>query len=171
MIEAGVVVPICRRADGVLRLVLVRRGERGRHGGQLAFPGGKREAGDASLLDTALRETCEEIGLGKEQIQVLAPLPVLTTQSSGFCITPFLVRVTPPPQWRWQAGEIAEVIEAPLAEMADPEAHGEALEPWPGSAELRRVAFYRVGPHRLWGVSYRILQPLLPRLLAGEWDC
>ena len=40
------------------------------------------------------------------------------------------------------------------------------FEPWP---EPRLIEFYRVGPHRLWGASYRILQPLLPRLLAGEW--
>jgi 8-oxo-dGTP pyrophosphatase MutT (NUDIX family) len=170
VIEAAVMVPVCRRKDGELRLIVVRRGERGRHGGQLAFPGGKREFGDTSLLDTALRETREEIGLPASQIQVLDSLPTVETQGSGFRISPFLAGVEPPEQWCHQSGEIEEVIEVRVGELAQPDARGEGPQHSPDWPTPRIVPFYRVGRYRLWGVSYRILHPLLPRLVAGDWS-
>ena len=162
-------VPLFRDAEGRVRLVIVRRAAGGLHGGQLAFPGGKRDPGDATLLATALREAREEIGLDPATVEVLAELAAVEVQVTGHRITPFLARVARPREWQADRREIAEVLEVPLAELARPESHGESLErfgPWP---EPRLIAWYRVGPHRLWGASYRILRPVLPRLLAGEW--
>ena len=59
IIEAAVLVPIFRRADGVSRVALIRRSDHGVHGGELGFPGGKREPADRTFLETALRETSE----------------------------------------------------------------------------------------------------------------
>ncbi len=162
-------VPVYRDATGSLRLVLVRRGEGGIHGGQLAFPGGKREPQDASLQATALRETHEEVGLPINQVQVLTKLPVIVTMVSSFRITPFLGRIHPPARWLLQSSEIAEVLDVAVADLLAPEAH--ATEEWklPGWTSPRPISFYRVGPYALWGASYRIVQPLLPRLLANEW--
>lgn len=167
--DAAVLVPIYRDAVGELRLVLVRRSEGGLHGGQLAFPGGKREPGDRSAFDTALREAAEETGLDPRRVEVLAELPVLETRTTNFRIAPFLARVIPPERWRPPPAEVAEVIEVRLADLVRPEAHGESVERFPTWPGPRTIEFYRVGPHRLWGVSYRILHPLLPRLAAGEW--
>ena len=167
--ESAVLVPVFRNAAGEATLVLVHRGAFGVHGGQLAFPGGKREPTDASLLATALRETEEEIGLPATAIEVLAALPPVQTRTSGFRIAPFLARVVPPPTWRFSAPEIAGVLEVPLRHLADPANAGQ--EPWyfSGQPTPELISFWRVGPHHLWGASYRILLPLLPRLLAGEW--
>ena len=63
LVESAVLAPVYSRSAGSLRLVFIRRGPRGIHGGQIAFPGGRREPGDADLLATALREAHEEIGL------------------------------------------------------------------------------------------------------------
>jgi 8-oxo-dGTP pyrophosphatase MutT (NUDIX family) len=167
--ESAVLVPAFRGTDGELRLVLVRRGEHGLHGGQLAFPGGKCEAEDASPLDTATREAREEVGLAGDEIEILAHLPAVETLATGFRIVPFLARVTPPAQWRCQEGEIAEVLEVKVRDLARPEARGEDVLRFPTWREPLPISFYRVGPHRLWGASFRILEPLLPRLLAGEW--
>ena len=167
--EAAVLVPIFRDAASELRLVLVLRAEGGLHGGQLAFPGGKREPGDRTALDAALREAAEETGLDPRRVVVLAELPVLETRTTNFRIAPFLARVERPEHWRPAPDEIAEVIEVPVAELIRPEAHGESIERFPTWPEPRAIGFYRVGPHRLWGATYRILQPLLPRLAAGEW--
>jgi len=167
--DAGVMVPLYRDHAGDLRLVLIRRTEGGIHGGQLAFPGGKRDPGDASALDGALRETREEIGLAPEAIEVLEQLPVFETRTTGFRIHPFLARIARPRAWITAPGEVEEVLEPRIQDLADPEAHGETdmkLPAWPQSA---RVAFYRVGPYMLWGASYRIFHPLLPRIVAGEW--
>jgi hypothetical protein len=91
--------------------------------------------------------------------------------ATGFRVAPFLGRLAgPPPTWRRQETEIAEILEVPVDDLARAEAHGEEvweLDAWP---EPRRVAFYRIGPHKLWGATYRIVEPLLPRLLGGEWE-
>jgi 8-oxo-dGTP pyrophosphatase MutT (NUDIX family) len=169
LIEAAVLVPVYRGDDGEVRLVVVRRGEGGIHSGLLAFPGGKPDPGDRSLLETALREAREEIGITHERIEILADLPGVETMTTGFLISPFLARITPLKQWQRDEREIAEIIEVKLSELAHPEAHGEDVRQLPGWPEPRRTPFYRVGPYQLWGATYRILHPLLPRLLAEEW--
>ena len=168
-IESAVLVPLYRDGAGALRLVVIRRAPGGIHGGQLGFPGGKPEPGDASPFATALREAEEEIGLPHSAVTRLADLPAVFTQATGYNIDPFLARIVRPPRWRLDPREVDEVLEPSLDELARPEAHGESLERLPRSDEPVRIAFYRIGPHRLWGASYRILHPLLPRLRAGEW--
>jgi hypothetical protein len=86
-------------------------------------------------------------------------------------IAPFLGRLAgPPPTWRRQPTEIDEIIEVPLEDLTRPGAHAE--EDWhlPGWPAPRRMPFYWLGPHKLWGATYRIVHPLIPRLLAGEWE-
>ncbi|MCA9972869.1 MAG: CoA pyrophosphatase [Anaerolineales bacterium] len=170
MKDAAVLVPLYRDANGRFHLVLVQRSAGGNHAGQLAFPGGKRDAADASLLATALREAHEEIGLPPAHVQLLAELPVAETRTSGFRIAPFLARIVPPPGgWRPHPREIAAVLDVPLADLLAPGAHDDTpwqLPAWPAP---RCEPCYHVGPHRLWGVTYRILHPLLPRLRAEEW--
>jgi 8-oxo-dGTP pyrophosphatase MutT (NUDIX family) len=153
-----------------VRLVLVRRGPRGVHGGQLALPGGRREPEDPDLLATALREAEEEIGLEGATVEMLAALPIVETATTGFRIAPFLGRLPgPPPAWRRQESEIAEVLEVPIDDLAHPETHREEPMQLAGWPEPRLIPCYRIGEHRLWGATYRIVHPLLPRLLAGEW--
>ncbi|MBO2011894.1 NUDIX hydrolase [Hymenobacter negativus] len=168
--ESAVLIPVFRNASGEATLVLVRRGDHGVHGGQLAFPGGKRDPTDASLLGTALRETEEEIGLPAPAIEVLAALPPVQTRTSGFHIAPFLARIVPPLTWRFSQPEIAEVLEVPLRHFTDPANAGQELWHFPSQPTPELISFWRVGPHHLWGASYRMLLPLLPRLLAGEWE-
>lgn len=169
IVEAASLVPIFKGGDGEPRVVLVRRTEWGIHGGQLAFPGGKRDAEDPTLLDTALREAWEEIGLPREAVAVLAALPSLETPT-GFRIQPYLARIVRPPGWRRDEREVAEILEVTLRDLLIPEAQGEEMVTLPGWPGPRRFPFTRVGRHVLWGATYRTLHPLLPRLLAGEWE-
>jgi 8-oxo-dGTP pyrophosphatase MutT (NUDIX family) len=166
--DAAVLAPVYRDAAGLLRMIFIRRTDRGIHGGQIAFPGGRREAGDASYLDTALREAAEEIGLDPAAARVLAELPLITTYSSGFRIHPFLARVRPS-AWRPQAEEVTEVLDVAVEELAREDLRGESEERFPGREGPVRVEYLRLGPHRLWGATWRIVQPLVPRLMAGEW--
>jgi 8-oxo-dGTP pyrophosphatase MutT (NUDIX family) len=170
-IESAVLVPIFRDALGELRIVLVVRGARGLHGGQLALPGGKRDPGDRSLLDTALRETEEEIGLPRRKIEILAQLDTIDTRTTGFRVQPFLGRVHAPRQWRPAQGEITQVITPPVATLADPKARHErelSFPTWPRPRRVECVAL--VGDQLLWGLTLRLLDPLLPRLIANEWQ-
>lgn len=168
--ESAVLVPVYRDAHGELKIVLVRRSEGIVHGGQIALPGGKREPGDRTARETALREVREEIGIGAEAIRIIAQLPVEKTLSTGFSISPFLGRIKPPAVWHHAEQEVAEVLEIRLGSLLQTDAHGEALEYLPGWPAPRRIAFYRIGRHRLWGATYRILRPLVTRLTAGEWE-
>jgi 8-oxo-dGTP pyrophosphatase MutT (NUDIX family) len=167
--EAAVLVPVYRRPDGELVVVLVRRVQSGVHGGQLALPGGQRDPGDAGLAATALREAEEELGLAADQVELLAALPVVETRTTGFRVAPFLARLAGPVSWRRQEGEVAEVVELWVAELARPEARAEEVRAFPTWPAPRRVRLWRVGGYEVWGVTYRILEPLVPRLLAGEW--
>ena len=162
-------VPLYRDSEGDLRIVLIRRGEGGLHGGQLAFPGGKRDPGDATMLDTALREVAEEIGLARGVIDVIAALEPFETRTTGFRIHPFLARVERPKTWNVAVAEVAEVLEPPLAAFG-PGSH--ATEEWQlkGWPRPYTISYYRIGEHQLWGATYRILHALLPRLVAGEWE-
>lgn len=152
-----------------MQLVLVVRGEHGLHGGQIALPGGVHAPDDADLLATALREAEEEIGLPRSSVEVLDRLPEVDVPT-GFTITPFLGRLAVTPTvWRPQEREIAEVLTVPVADLARQDLRGEeawALPVWPAP---RQIQFVRLGRHKLWGATYRILDALVPRLLAGEW--
>ena len=168
--EAAVLVPVFRGGDGDLVVVLLRRTDGGVHGGQIAFPGGKRDEGDPSPLDTALREAREEINLDPSGVSVLEVLPVVDTITTGFRIHPFLARVSPPRVWRPDPREVAEIIETTIAGLLDPAAHGTEVWSFPEWPTPRRIRYIRVGAHKVWGATYRILHPLLPRIVSGEWE-
>jgi 8-oxo-dGTP pyrophosphatase MutT (NUDIX family) len=168
--DAAILVPVYRSRDGELRIVMVLRSAGGVHGGQVAFPGGKRDHTDLSMLETALREAREEVGLTTDRVEVLAHFPAIETHTTGYRVFPFLARIIPPVQWQRAEREIADILDVGLSELVRPEAHGATIERFSTWQESAEVPFYRVGSHRLWGLSYRILHPLIPRLIAGEWD-
>jgi 8-oxo-dGTP pyrophosphatase MutT (NUDIX family) len=169
LVDSAVLAPLYRAEDGRLRLVFIRRSPFGRHGGQIAFPGGRREPEDADLLTTALREAEEEIGLDRDSVEVLVALPVVETIATGFRVAPFLGRLnSPPPVWRRQEREIDEILEVPLADLLHPEAH--AVETWqlPGWPEPREIPFYRIGEYKLWGITYQIVASIRDYLAEHE---
>jgi 8-oxo-dGTP pyrophosphatase MutT (NUDIX family) len=158
LVDSAVLAPIYRDPQGRLRLVFIRRGPHGLHGGQIAFPGGRHEPEDASLLATALREAEEEVGLDPATVDVLTALPVIETIATGFRVAPFLGRLTiTPPTWRRQETEIDEILEVAIDDLTPPDAH--AVENWQldGWPEPREIPFYRIGPYKLWGATYRIV--------------
>jgi 8-oxo-dGTP pyrophosphatase MutT (NUDIX family) len=160
LIESAVLAPLYRDPRGDLRLVFIRRGPGGRHGGQIAFPGGRREAEDATLLATALREAEEEVGLNPAQVEILTQLPTIETVATGFRVAAFLGKLNgAPPTWRRQETEIDEILEVRLEDLG-PEAH--VIEHWqlPGWPEAREIPFYWIGPYKLWGATYRIVEAI-----------
>lgn len=167
---AAVLVPVFRDNEGELRLVLVVRGERGVHGGQLALPGGKQEPDDSSPLETALREAEEEVGLARGDLDVLAALTPVDTHTTGFRVHPYLARVRPPKRWRFAPGEITGVITPQVHTLVDRAARQEELLTFPSWPEPRRIECITLEDgHMLWGLTLRLLDAIVPRLLAGEW--
>jgi 8-oxo-dGTP pyrophosphatase MutT (NUDIX family) len=121
------------------------------------------------MLDTALREVKEELGLLIDRTDVLAELPVVETRTTGYRVFPYLARIQVPGRWQLAEREIAEILDVKLRDLR-PNGHAKMIESFPAWQEPQQVSFYQVGRHRLWGLSYRILHPVIPRLMEGEWD-
>lgn len=83
---------------------------------------------------------------------------------------PYLARIAVPDKWQIAEREIAEIVDVTLNDLMTPGGHDKMIERFPTWQKAEQVAYYRVGEHRLWGLSYRILQPIIPRLVAGEWE-
>jgi 8-oxo-dGTP pyrophosphatase MutT (NUDIX family) len=170
MIDAAILIPVYRSDEGDLHIVMILRNAGGVHGGQVAFPGGKHDPQDETMLDTALRETREELGLVVKRGDILAELPMMQTKTTGYRVFPYLARITLPYKWTIAEREIAEIIDVRLSDLTQPGAHDKMIDRFPTWERAEQVSFYRVGAHRLWGLSYRVLHPLIPRLMAGEWN-
>ena len=147
--------------DGAPYLLFTRRSsDLPVHRGEISFPGGSREVGDASLVETALRETHEELAIEPALVTVLGQLPPMLATISNFYIAPivgWLPEGLPP--LLPNAREVAEVIEAPLAALADPAIFHS--EQWNRGGQSHTVYFYDLGAYRIWGVTGAILRTLL----------
>lgn len=158
-----------RDAEGVLRILLLLRTDRGIHEGQLGLPGGRPEPGDRDVLATALREAQEEVGLPPEDVEVLAALDPLETMATGFRVYPFLGLIPADVTWRLQPDEVARLLTPAVEALGDPAAR--RLLPFTSSyfPDPLEVDGIDVEGHVLWGMTLRLLDDLVPRLLADEW--
>jgi 8-oxo-dGTP pyrophosphatase MutT (NUDIX family) len=168
--QAAVLAPVFRDAHGRLRLVLILRTDHGDHGGQLAFPGGRARADDPSLLATALREAYEEIGLAPDSVEVLAELPPVRSGATNLEVHAFLARVPAALDWVLDPDEVVEVLTPAVDELWDPAIRSELRFTSPRWPDGLLVDGIPVGDRVLWGMTLRLLDHLVPRLLAGEWD-
>jgi 8-oxo-dGTP pyrophosphatase MutT (NUDIX family) len=158
---AAVLLPLVERPPG-LGLILTRRAALLKHHpGQVAFPGGKLEPGDATPLAAALREAEEEIGLeaaGVEPLGALDPHETVT----GFLVTPFVGLVPEGFRPRPDPAEVEEVFEMPLAFALDPLNLQVHARRWQG--KLRRYYAIPYGPHYVWGATARMLKTFADRM-------
>jgi 8-oxo-dGTP pyrophosphatase MutT (NUDIX family) len=144
------------------RLILTRRASHlAHHPGQIAFPGGKVDAGDASPEAAALREAQEEVGLPGDDVQVLGRLAGHETVT-GFRITPILGVVRRPFVPVPEPGEVDEVFSVPLSHVLDPGRYRVERRRWRG--EWRRYYAVPYGPYYIWGATARILRGLADRV-------
>jgi len=132
------------------------------HPGQIAFPGGKLDATDASLEGCALREAREEVGLPPDSVQILGRLPPHETVT-GFVITPILALIHPFDPIP-EPGEVDEVFTVPLCHLIDPQRYTIEARRWQG--QTRRYYAVPWGPYYIWGATARILRSLAGRVAA-----
>ncbi len=169
MENAAVLAPVFRDAGGVLRILLLVRTDRGVHGGQLGLPGGRPEPGDRDFLATALRETQEEVGLSAEEVEVLAALEPLETMATGFRVHPFLGRIPGDSVFQPQPEEVAGLLTPSVESLGAVTARQQLRFTSNHFREPLDVEGIAIEGHVLWGMTLRLLDDLVPRLLAGEW--
>lgn len=160
---AAVLVPIIDRPVPTV-LLTQRSAALAKHSGQISFPGGKVDRGDANPLATALREAHEEIGLEHNRVQPLGYLDTYRT-GTGFSITPVVALVRPGFDLTVDPGEVADVFEVPFAFLMDPANHTRGMREWRG---VERT-FYAVpyGERYIWGATAGMIVNLYERLYGA----
>lgn len=157
---AAVLIPVVDRL--VPTVILTQRtADLASHAGQIAFPGGKIDAGDETPVGAALREAEEEIGLAPALVEPLGYLDLYLT-FSGFRILPTVARVAPGFALAPNRSEVAEVFEVPLEFLMAPENHQRKSRDWKGI-----IRHYYEIPYRdrhIWGVTAGILRNLYERI-------
>lgn len=166
---AAVLVPLVAHAAEVTVLLTRRTLTLRDHSGQVAFPGGRCEPGDHTAIDTALRETREEVGLEASGIEVIGSLPRYLT-GTGYHVTPIVGFVQAGLPVHPDPGEVAEVFEVPLAFLMDPQHHQQRRIDMPEGHRLFWAMPYRAidsqDEHFIWGATAAMLRNLY-RLLAA----
>lgn len=164
MVPAGVLVPFVKEADGTLSVLLTQRTMKVKdHKGQVSFPGGVTEEGDVSLLETALRETREEIGLDSARVKVMGRLRPYDT-ITGYRIHPFVGVLEGRPEVTPSDVEIEEVFFVDMDTLMDVSTFKESRVEWEG--KVYSVCAYEWGGPVIWGATANILTELIERMRA-----
>jgi 8-oxo-dGTP pyrophosphatase MutT (NUDIX family) len=162
--ESAVLVPLFISEGAVHVVFTERRHDLRRHAGEISFPGGRRDPGDETLVATALREACEEIGLPRDAVTVVGALEPVGTYVTNYAIYPFVGVLEAGMEWVIGETEVAQVLELSFDDLVA------------GAGERRMVrrgmAFkthtYEVDGHLIWGATARILADLLVRVRAAD---
>ena len=159
--RAGVLVPLFIK-NGELSVVLTQRTEDvEQHKGQISFPGGTMDKVDSTIVDAALREAWEEVGLPRASVEVLGLLSDFCTPS-GFCITPVVGLLPPNSSYVLNKTEVSEIFDVPISFFLDP--RNEQTEKRVRFDKMMNVCFYNYGIYKIWGATAEILRNFLQAL-------
>jgi 8-oxo-dGTP pyrophosphatase MutT (NUDIX family) len=151
---AAVLVPLINREDGLTVLFTERSRDLPDHPGQISFPGGRVEPGDADTGIAALREAEEEVGLKRERVTLLGRLEPYETVT-GYRVTPVVGWIEPPFEVRADPVEVADIFEVPLAFLLEPANHQRHFR----MVGNTRRDYYAIpyGDRYIWGATAAML--------------
>jgi 8-oxo-dGTP pyrophosphatase MutT (NUDIX family) len=158
---AAVLVPIVQRPSGFTVLLTQRTDHLHHHPGQISFPGGRMEDDDNDPVTTAMRETEEEIGLGRAYLEVIGFLDPYQSVT-GFRVTPVVAFVRPGFRLELDAFEVAEAFEVPLSFVLNPDHHQRQSRRVAGQERRYYVLWY--DGRRIWGATAAMLINLYEKL-------
>jgi 8-oxo-dGTP pyrophosphatase MutT (NUDIX family) len=161
---AAVLVPLVVRSGGLQVLFTQRTEHLYDHAGQVSFPGGRREDTDAGSVETALRETREEIGLAEDFIEVVGLLDDYET-GTGFRVTPVVSFVSEGFTLALDSFEVAEAFEVPLDYLFDPANHQTRSRDFKG--RRRHYYVFEYQDRIVWGATAGMLMNLYRRVTGG----
>ncbi|MEQ8168625.1 MAG: CoA pyrophosphatase, partial [Candidatus Eremiobacterota bacterium] len=158
-ISAAVLIPVFLK-HGEEHLLFTKRTETVEtHRGQISFPGGVRDKADRTLEETAIRETFEEIGIVREDIDTLGALDDFIT-GTGYCIYPLVGIITYPYDFKISEKEVAEILEVPVSTLLDRRNYIEDKNYIYKGKPYDYCAF-KYGKHNIWGTTGRIVRNFL----------
>jgi 8-oxo-dGTP pyrophosphatase MutT (NUDIX family) len=158
--DAAVLIPLYLQDDRLHAVFTKRRDDLRRHPGEISFPGGRYEEGEADLTATALREAEEEIGLPADSVEILGALQPTPTIATGYAVYPFVGMIDAGRAWTLSAREVAEVLELSLSDLISGYARRRLIR----RGLPIRTDTYVVGDHLIWGATARILADLFDRI-------
>jgi 8-oxo-dGTP pyrophosphatase MutT (NUDIX family) len=161
--RAAVLVPVRDRADQASVILTERSIQMPSHAGQISFPGGRISSRAESIPDAALREAEEEIGLAREQAQIIGYLDAYLT-GTGFLIAPVVAVVDGTFAPVIEEREVASVFEVPLGFLMDPANH--AIHERDIAGRSRRFYAMTYGERFIWGATAAMLKNLYDRVYA-----
>ena len=156
--RAAVLIPILPRGDEFCFLLTQRTHKVETHKGQISFPGGIQEDADANLLQTALRETWEEIGLARQAIQILGEFDEYLS-ITGLIVTPFAAYIGGPLNLVPNPDEVDEILQVPFGTFQD--ARSLRVETRVRQGIERKVYFYNFEGKEVWGLTAQIVRDFL----------
>ena len=159
LVPSAVLVPIYYK-QGQYYILFTQRTERVKeHKGQISFPGGACQEGDRTLLDTALRESFEEVGLAPDKVKILGELDDALTATSHYIISPFVGVIPWPYEFKVDGWETDEIIEVPISVLLDKDSCRKGIEIVGGQKVTSY--FYHYRGRIIWGATARILHQFL----------
>jgi len=156
---SAVLIPIFYK-QGEYYILFTKRTEKVKdHKGQISFPGGAYEEEDVALVNTALRECTEEIGLPVETVELLGELDDMPTVGTGYLISPFVATIPWPYPLKVDPREVKEIIEVPISALLDKDCLREETDTLDG--QVIPTYFYHHQGEVIWGATARILKQFL----------
>jgi 8-oxo-dGTP pyrophosphatase MutT (NUDIX family) len=148
----GVLLLLDPHGDGTSIIFTLRRQYDGTHSGQMSFPGGKREAADTDLAQTALRETNEEIGITPEQVRIIGRLSELYIPPSNFLVYPTVGVLTEKAIFKKEEEEVEEIVSIPLSFFLDENSRSKTNIKIIGNTTVEVPAYLYKG-YTIWGAT------------------
>ncbi len=152
---ASVLIPFYCTSDALSLIFMKRPDYPGPHGGQISFPGGSKDGTDKDDLSVALRETEEEFGIDRDDIEIFGGLSTEYTEVSKYWVTPFVGWVPYPYEFRTSETEVERLIIIPLSHLMDPANFAKDSYNWKGYKVPSYL--YTYGDDVIWGLTARIL--------------
>lgn len=158
--EAAVIVPFLF-SNGTWYLIFEKKvDDNSKHPGQMAFPGGSRDRSDKDYLQTAIRETCEEIGVCENDLVILGKIKPTVTLTTNFAIYPFAAIVKKQPPYKINKSEVQKLVFVPLDYLIKQHPFPHKAYKFKGKKYQTMVIIYE--NEVIWGASARILNNFIP---------
>jgi 8-oxo-dGTP pyrophosphatase MutT (NUDIX family) len=164
-IQSAVLMPLFDKEGEYCMLFTQRSNKVAYHKGQISFPGGAHSEADSNLLDTALRESWEEIGLKPEDTTIVGELDDIPTTTSVFIISPFVGIIPYPYTFTPNPNEIVDIFEVPLSVLTNKDNFRQEYEILNGKPSA--IYFYYYDGRTIWGATASIVKQFLDILQSN----